>query len=115
MKIKKFTLFLASMLMGVMLLAQFSSYGQNNSNQSTLTGKIIDSKSGESLPGAVILIKGTTSGITSGLDGNFKFKTKETGAQIAIVRTIGYTSKEIEVNLKGGNIDMGNISLDIEA
>ena len=115
MKIKKFTLFLASMLMGVMLFAQFSSYGQTNSNQSTLIGKVIDSKSGESLPGAVILIKGTTSGIASGLDGNFKFKTKETGAQTVVVRTIGYTAKEIEVNLKGGNIDMGNISLDIEA
>jgi outer membrane receptor protein involved in Fe transport len=115
MKIKKFTLFLAYMLLGVMLLAQFSSYGQTNSNQTTLTGKIIDSKNGESLPGAVVLIKGSSAGVASGLDGNFKFKTKETGDQVVVIRTMGFTPKELNVNLKGSNIDLGTISLDIEA
>lgn len=115
MKLKKFTLFLASMLMSVMLFTQFASYGQTSSSQSTLIGKVIDSKSGESLPGAVILLKGTTTGITSGLDGNFKFKTKEKGNQVAIFKIIGYTSKEVNVNLKGGIINMGTISLDVAA
>jgi iron complex outermembrane receptor protein len=115
MKLKKFTLFLASLLMSVMLFTQLASYGQTSTRESTLTGKIIDSKSGESLPGAVILIKGTTSGITSGLDGNFKLKAKEKGNQVVIFKIVGYTSKEVNVNLKGGVINMGDISLDIAA
>ena len=84
-------------------------------SQSTLIGKVIDSKSGEPLVGAVILIKGTTSGVTAGLDGNFKFKTKETGDQIAVVKTMGYTTKEIDINLNDRVTNMGDISLDIEA
>lgn len=101
---KKTTLFL------ICCIISFSGF-----SQSILKGKVIDSKSGEPLPGTVILIKGTTSGVTAGLDGNFTLKTKETGDQKAVIRTMGYTTKEIDVNLKGGTINMGDIPLVIEA
>jgi hypothetical protein len=42
----------------------------------SLKGNIVEAKSQEPLPGATILIKGTTKGVTSDFDGNFEINTK---------------------------------------
>jgi uncharacterized surface anchored protein len=41
------------------------------SQNSSIKGKVIDEKTGETLPGAVVLIQGTTIGSNTDLDGNF--------------------------------------------
>lgn len=64
---------------------------------SRLNGKIIDSKTKETLPGASIQIKGTTHGVVSDADGNFYFQTGQKLPYNLVVNYIGYESKEILV------------------
>jgi TonB-linked SusC/RagA family outer membrane protein len=42
-----------------------------HAQQQTVTGKVTDSQTGESIPGATILIKGTQHGTITGIDGTF--------------------------------------------
>jgi outer membrane cobalamin receptor len=83
--------------------------------QSTLKGRIVDSKSNEPIIGAAISIKGTTTGAASDLDGNFTFKTNETGDKKAVISLVGYTTKEVDIQIKGEITDLGTIAIDIES
>ncbi len=60
-----------------------------------LSGKITD-ENGEGLPGASILVKGTTAGTTSGLDGSYKLVVPD-GALI-VVSFVGYKTQEVALN-----------------
>lgn len=57
-----------------------------------LSGTVIDSSTDTPVIGAAILVKGTTSGTTTDLDGNFSITTTE-GSRL-IVRSIGYNDYE---------------------
>jgi len=61
--------------------------------QSVLTGKVTDSSSGESLPGVSIVIKGTTTGTITDMDGLFTFNTKP--GDVIQFSFVGYKAKEI--------------------
>jgi outer membrane cobalamin receptor len=80
--------------------------------QTTLKGKLVDSKTNEPLIGATILIKGTSSGTTSSLDGDFTLNTTEAGDKKLVINSLGYSAKEVDVQLKGEAIDLGNITLE---
>ena len=61
-------------------------------------GKVVSS-SGEPLIGAGILIKGTGTGVTTDLDGNYSIKAPEKGKSFTLVfQYIGMVSKEIPVS-----------------
>jgi hypothetical protein len=68
--------------------------------QTKITGKVTD-ESGDPVPGANIVIKGTYDGTSSGADGSFSFTTEETGVHILAVSFIGYKPSEQEVSLQG--------------
>ncbi len=61
--------------------------------QTVLTGKVTDSSSGESLPGVSIVVKGTTNGTVTDLDGNFNLKVKM--GDIVQLSFVGYKTQEI--------------------
>ncbi len=63
---------------------------RSNAQLKTVTGKITDSKTGETLIGASIQVKGSTIGTATDLDGNFNIKAN-TGDQLEI-KSIGYTT-----------------------
>ena len=65
-------------------------------SQITILGKAQTDK-GEPLPGVNIFIEGTYDGASSDADGNFKFKTSETGIQILKATFIGYKAWQKEV------------------
>ncbi len=80
----------------------------------TITGKVVD-ESDLGIPGANILIKGTTKGAVTDLDGNF---TVDVNPQdnILVVSYIGYETREVtldnQTNLLiklGGDINLGEI------
>lgn len=63
--------------------------------QNTVTGKVFD-EDGAPLPGASIVVKGTTNGTTTDFDGNFSLNA-EIGSTL-VISYIGFTSKNIVVN-----------------
>tara|TARA_R110002050_G_scaffold300769_1_gene472379 strand:+ start:2132 stop:5287 length:3156 start_codon:yes stop_codon:yes gene_type:complete len=62
--------------------------------EKTISGTVSD-QSGLPLPGATVLIKGTTSGTSSDFDGNYSIKTN-TGATL-VFSFVGYTTQEVKV------------------
>ncbi|RVT78643.1 TonB-dependent receptor [Flavobacterium sufflavum] len=64
--------------------------------QKTISGKITDG-SGQPIPGANIVEKGTTNGVQSDFDGKFSLSVKSEKA-ILVVSYIGFTTKEIPLN-----------------
>lgn len=59
-----------------------------------VSGKIVDTK-GEALPGVSIIVKNTTRGVSSGLDGTYQIAANK--GETLIFSFIGYTPKEIKV------------------
>jgi len=59
-------------------------------------GKITDSQTGEALPGANIMVKGTSTGTITDFNGNFSLQVAESPS-VLVISFIGYTNQEIEV------------------
>ena len=59
-----------------------------------ITGKVSDEKNGETIIGAVVVIKGTTQGTVTDIDGNFELPV-DTGTYTIEVKYVGYANKEI--------------------
>lgn len=89
------------------------------SQNSGIKGKVIDEKTGETLPGAIVLIEGTTQGSNTDLDGNFLIKNITSGTYKLNVKLISYNTKIIEgVIVKGDEsvyltVSMGTASNDL--
>ncbi len=60
-----------------------------------LTGKVIDSESGESLPGVNILLKGKGRGTVSDLEGNFAINALE--GDVLVFSYVGYLNQEYTI------------------
>ncbi|MFI0430563.1 SusC/RagA family TonB-linked outer membrane protein [Mariniflexile sp. HMF6888] len=64
--------------------------------QTTVTGTITDASSGIPLPGASIIVKGTTNGVSSDFDGNYSIEVSA-NASTLVVSYVGYSTKEVEL------------------
>lgn len=76
----------------------------------TLTGVVTDHMTGESLPGANIVLEGTTQGTVTDIDGNYSLELTP-GTHVLIFRFLGYMSEQVEVTLAQGEILTRNIKL----
>lgn len=74
--------------------------------QSTIKGRVVDAITKEPLIGASVGVKGTTNGVSVGLDGSFKLSASSNAT--LVVSYIGYISKEITATSE----DLGDISLE---
>ena len=63
--------------------------------QQTVTGNVSDNN-GLPLPGATVIIKGTSTGTTTDFDGNFSIETNS--GEVLIVSYIGYITQELTVS-----------------
>ncbi len=72
------------------------------STQTNITGQVID-ENGVGLPGASVMEKGTTNGVSSDFDGNYSITASE--GSVLIFSYIGYSSKEVTVGTSS-TIDM---------
>lgn len=78
-----------------------------------IIGKIIDSKTGETLPGATVLIEGTTKGASADFDGNYSINGVSTGTHNLIVSYITYDTKKLTgIKVKEHEVLDLNITLD---
>ncbi|MEK6481305.1 SusC/RagA family TonB-linked outer membrane protein [Catalinimonas sp. 4WD22] len=70
---------------------------RNASLEKTISGKVSDGESGEPLPGVNILAKETTNGTVTDVNGNYRLTVSD-GTNILIFSSIGYLTKEVEIN-----------------
>lgn len=64
-------------------------------DQKTITGNVID-QNGVPLPGASVVVKGTTIGVATDFDGNFSINAPQNSTTLSI-SYIGYLSKEVPI------------------
>lgn len=81
-----------------------------SAQQRNVTGKVTSDEDGAGLPGASILIKGTTMGTTTDLDGNYSINVP-TGSNILVFSFIGLKTQEEAI----GNRSVININLSLDA
>ena len=85
---------LYKILTGIGILLMSSNvFGQST----TISGIVRDSETGESIPGATVLLDGSTNGTVTDLDGKYVLSFDEENAVI-ITSFIGYISSKINVN-----------------
>lgn len=78
--------------------------------QTTLNGRVTD-EAGEALIGANIYLKDTYDGASSEGEGRFVFESYESGWQLLAVSMLGYQTLELPVELKGGELPLGELKL----
>ncbi|MEO1256775.1 MAG: TonB-dependent receptor plug domain-containing protein, partial [Bacteroidota bacterium] len=76
--------------------------------QRTVSGKITD-ETGEALPGVNVVIKGTTIGTTTDLDGNYRIEVED--GTTLVISFVGFESQEVEVGARSViDITMGGVT-----
>ncbi|HRH68630.1 MAG TPA: TonB-dependent receptor [Flavobacteriales bacterium] len=71
--------------------------GDASAQQYRLRGVVTDGTNGETLIGASVKIKGTTTGAITDLDGKFEIATNELPPYTLVINYVGYATQEIEV------------------
>lgn len=67
-----------------------------NAQSRTITGTVLDGTLGDPVPGATVLVKGTTRGTATDLDGKFTLPL-QAGDQTLVVSFVGYITQEIQI------------------
>jgi TonB-dependent starch-binding outer membrane protein SusC len=88
------------------LLSVSAVYAQNG----TVTGVVRDSQTGETLPGANVVIQGTTTGAITDIDGRYTLDVPA-GQSTLVASFIGYNSQTQNVTVQAGQTATLNFSL----
>ncbi|WP_026472901.1 carboxypeptidase-like regulatory domain-containing protein [Alkaliflexus imshenetskii] len=111
MKRQRRNLYQSARLIAVLCFVSFLGLHTSGIAQQTsvqITGVVLDSGDKQPVPGASIIVKGTTNGTITGPDGSFSLSAPSTST--LIVTFIGYKSQEVQV---AGRTHL-NIELDDE-
>ncbi len=65
--------------------------------QGTVSGTVSDATTGETLIGSSVILKGTTTGVNTDVNGNFELKINQNPPFTLVVRFMGYSDQEITV------------------
>ncbi len=82
--------------LGLNLLLHPSVSAARSSGCGELTGKVTDEKTGQSIPGAAIIIEKTQLGTAANIDGTYRITKIPSGLYVIIARTIGYAAIRYE-------------------
>ncbi|MEQ8473212.1 MAG: carboxypeptidase-like regulatory domain-containing protein [Marinoscillum sp.] len=91
-------------LLATMLLASVVTFAQ-----SKITGTVVDAETGEGLPGASVVLKGTTNGTITDFNGNFSL-TVEVNSATVLISFVGFKTVEKTINLSETQ-SLGNVAL----
>lgn len=78
-------------------------------NKASIEGKITDASG--YLPGVNLMVKNTTKGTSTDLDGTFRIENLSIGKCDLIVSFVGYAPKTVSLNLVSGSNNIGTINL----
>src|SRR5688572_22035243 len=92
-------------LVTLLLLASVSAYAQ------TVTGKVTSAADGAPIPGASVLIKGTSIGTATDTGGNFTLDVTGAPNSVFVISFIGFLTQEVPVS----NQTTVNVSLQEDA
>ena len=92
----------------VCLWAPIVLYGQDRQ----VSGRVLDAESNSALPGVSIIVKGTSTGTTTDIEGNYSLQVPE-GSSTLIFSFIGYATEE--VNIQNRSVVDVNLSTDVTA
>lgn len=95
---KKYLLFGLSLILSISLWAQ----------ERTISGTVTDAESGESIPGANVVVKGTTNGTITDFDGNYQMSVGENAT--LVITFVGYAPKEVAP----GNRSVVDVQLELD-
>jgi TonB-linked outer membrane protein, SusC/RagA family len=98
-----------ALLFVVALFTMTLSY-EVSAQQRVITGQVISDEDGLGLPGATVLVKGTTVGTTTDLDGNYSISVPD-GGTVLIFSFVGLETKEEVI----GNRTVINVTLTTDA
>ncbi len=89
--------YLASLILFVLglLLMPMTVHAQSG----TIFGEVTDLATGETLPGATVMIQGTTIGTSTDIDGRFVLRRVPVGEHVVVFSYMGYTSEEREAQV----------------
>lgn len=100
-RMKKPRWMVAVVLTAMVIMLQGNLYGALPGNADTqqgpvtITGTVIDATSGEALPGVSILVKGTTRGTITDINGNYSLEASQ--GDILVFSYVGYLAEEVTV------------------
>jgi hypothetical protein len=97
------------MLTGILWLSAFSLFAQQTK---TVTGVVYDA-SNATLPGATILVKGTTLGTTSDLEGKFTLQVPATATTL-VISFIGMVSQELAITTEPMKVTLLSAATDLD-
>ncbi|MCH9007107.1 TonB-dependent receptor [candidate division KSB1 bacterium] len=78
------------------LFVYFLNAGSADAQEREISGRVVSADNNAGLPGANIVIKGTTRGTATAPDGSFTLKIPDAGATL-VVSYIGYSTQEVQV------------------
>ncbi|MEI6348488.1 MAG: carboxypeptidase-like regulatory domain-containing protein [Bacteroidota bacterium] len=85
------------------------------SKTASVSGKIVDVKTGESVAGACVTVLGTEIKVYTDLDGNYSISNLNSGAYVLNVNMISYkATSEIKINASAGSKVDKNILIEPE-
>src|SRR5690554_6850609 len=92
MHIKSFSLSVILCFVGMTFFVQ------SLSAQGIIKGTVYDDNSGETLIGAAVVLKGTSIGVTTDIDGNFSLQVNQNPPLTLTVNFLGYVAQEVNIN-----------------
>ena len=88
---KRLMLFMISLLVGI---------GLATAQTSQVNGVVVSSEDGEPIIGASVLVKGTTTGTITDVEGRFSFQNLPVSAQMLVISFVGMQTQEVKITGK---------------
>jgi TonB-dependent receptor len=79
-----------------------------------IEGSVLESKSGDALPGANVYLKGTSLGAATDLNGKYAIHNVSAGSYQLVVSYIGYRGKTVDVTVEAGQTLKLDVKLDYQ-
>ena len=97
-------------LLCLLLLAGFGFPSGAFAQTGSVSGRVTDAKN-EGIPGATVLVEGTSLGGSSNVDGTYSIQNVPAGAQTLVVSFVGYNSMRLPVTVAAGQTATASASL----
>ena len=79
--------------------APFATTTSKQEGRGSVTGRVVDASSGETLPGANVVLENTSIGAATDENGEFTLRRLPAGEQTLVIRYLGYETKKLQLEI----------------